>query len=239
MPGMPRGDRRAHAGRRGAVLIPLTFDASNHTYALDGRVVRRSVTGVLKHAGLIDFSAIPPDVLERARVRGTTVHQAIHYYNEHDLDLDAFKVDYPEYWPYVEAWITFCDRRDFVPVLCEHRVASRRYHLAGTIDCLGLLDGRAVLLDFATGDPAHAAKDLQTAAYALLAHEWAPEDPPLASFLARHRAIRRYGVRLRADATFALEAYADPADWRHFLALVEAQRIVDARQRTAGAEAVA
>jgi hypothetical protein len=214
----------------------LVFDPLLHRYALDGMPLARSVTGVLRDSGLVDFSHIPPTILDAARVRGTTVHQAVHYYNERDLDLAAFELDFPDYAPYLQAWLKFRSQRTFLPVLSEHRVASRRYQLAGTVDALGLLDGGAVLLDFATGDPAYCAKDLQTAAYLSLAREWADEDPLLAAFLERHPLVRRYAVRLRADATFTLEAYADPTDTRQFFTLVDALRIVDARRRRPLAE---
>jgi len=209
----------------------LHFDAPTHQYTLDDRPVWRSVTGVLKAAGLIDFSGVPEHVLESARYRGTVVHQAIHYFNERDLDLDGFRADFPQYAGYVDAWIRFCAVRDFTPTLSEHRLASRRLDLAGTLDCLGTLDGRAALIDFATGDPGAVAKDLQTAAYLLLAREWAPEDPALALYLDRYPVIGRYAVRLNANGTCAIEQYTNPADTRHFVALVEAQRVVAARGR--------
>ena len=209
----------------------LAFDAPSHTYTLDEQPVWRSVTGVLKAAGLVDFAGVPGGVLEAARTRGTIVHQAIHFYNERDLDLAAFGADFPDYAGYLEAWITFCQAREFQPVLNEHRVASRRLNLAGTIDCLGVLDGRAALIDFATGDPANVAKDLQTAGYLLLAREWAPEDPAIALFLEAHPVVSRYAVQLRADGRCSIEAYTDPTDTRSFLALVEAQRVVAARGR--------
>lgn len=217
-------------------MTGLTFDPQLHRYTLDGAPLWRSVSGVLKAAGLVDFSGIPPLVLERARVRGTTVHRALHFYNEHDLDLAAFEKDFPDCAPHVHGWIAFCAQRDFVPMLCEHRLASRRYEIGGTLDCLGTLDGQAVLLDFATGDPSDAAKDLQTAAYDLLAHEWAYDDPALRAFFARYPFVRRYAVRLKPDATFSLEGYRDPSDARQFIALVEAQRIVHARRPRALAE---
>lgn len=210
-------------------MSAIGFDAPTHTYTLDDRPVWRSVTGVLKAAGLIDFSGVPDHVLEQARDRGTVVHQAIHYWNEHDLDLAEFRRDFPLLAGYLEAWIRFCEAREFKPVLCEHRIASRRLDIAGTLDCLGVLDGRAALIDFATGDPGAVAKDLQTAGYLLLMREWAPEDPALALFLEHHAVIGRYAVRLRNDATFAIERYINPADTRAFLALVEAQRVVAAR----------
>lgn len=210
-----------------ACLVPtgLTFDAPLHRYTLDGVVVP-SVTGILKAAGLIDFSGIPLSILEAARIRGTTVHQALHFLNEGDLDLEQFRIDFPDYVGYVEAWQSFCAQRHFRAVLSEHRIASRRHQVAGTLDCLGELDGVGVLLDFATGSPAAACKSLQTAGYELLAREWAADDPALAAFFAEHAFIKRYAVALRKDGTFSLEAYTAVSDAREFLALNTAFQIV-------------
>jgi hypothetical protein len=214
----------------------LTFEAETHTYALDGIAVP-SVTGILKWAGLIDFSHLPAFVLERAQARGTAVHAAIHYFNERDLDVAGFASEFPDYVGYLDAWRAFCAERRFTPVLNEIRLASRRYRVAGTADCFGVLDGEAVLLDFATGRPQDVCKDLQTAAYDVLAREYAEASPALGLFLAAHPVIRRYAVALRANGTFQLEAYRDPAARRQFLALVEAYHIVAARRPTAPAVA--
>jgi hypothetical protein len=94
----------------------LTFDAATHRYTLDG-VPLPSVTGILEWAHLIDFSRIPQDIRSAALTRGTAVHQACHYYNEGDLDVAGFEQDFPTYWPYLSAWITF--RRDSGFVLEE------------------------------------------------------------------------------------------------------------------------
>jgi hypothetical protein len=210
----------------------LTFDAASHVYTLDGQVVP-SVTGILKASGLIDFTGIPESILEAARVRGTTVHQAIAYFNDGDLDLDLFATDFPDYLPYVDAWVSFCQQRRFVAIVSECQIASRRYQVAGTLDCLGELDGEPVLLDFATGNPADTAKDLQTSGYFVLALEWAEyadADPRLKAFFSRHTLLRRYGVGLEKTGAFSLHPYVNPSDMRQFLALVEAQRIVRARR---------
>lgn len=215
-------------------MTGLLFDAPSHTYTLDGERVH-SVTHILTRAGLIDFSGIPIVTLDAARRRGTIVHQAIHYLNENDLDVDRFMADFPDYAGYLRAWITFTEQRHFRAVLCERRLASRKHRIAGTADCFGTLDGVPVLLDFATGRPSDVAKDLQTAAYFSLATEWAAEpdgDPELLAFLTRARGVlKRYGVALRADGTFSLDPYTNPSDFRDFLTLVAAQRITDARKR--------
>src|SRR5262252_506152 len=122
----------------------LTFDAAAHVYELDGEIVP-SVTQILTRAGLIDFSHLPGYVREAALERGRVVHQAIHYWNEHDLDVEAFGRSFPQYAGYLDAWRSFCDQRAFVAVLNERRIASRRHRVAGTLDCLGTLDRVGVL----------------------------------------------------------------------------------------------
>lgn len=212
-------------------MVPaLTFDPINHVYTLDGVVVP-SVTGILRASGVIDFSGIPDATLEAAQRRGTVVHQAVHYYNESDLDLESFRRDYPDWVGYVDSWIAFRAARQFTPILNEHRVASRVRKVAGTIDCLGVLDGSGALIDFATGRPQDVSKDLQTAAYHLLLLEWGHDDERLADFLLKHPVVRRYGVRLMRDGSVArIEQYRDPLDVRKFVTLVEAQRIVAERR---------
>ena len=211
--------------------MSLTFFAPDHTYELDDVRVP-SVTGVLQRAGLIDFSHVPPSILAAALDRGTKVHAAIHFWNERDLDVADFDRQFPECAPYLHGWINFTEQRRFVPVINERRIASRRHQVAGTLDCLGTLDGTAVLLDFKTGRPDDVAADLQTAAYHALAVEWAEEDADLARFFAAHPVVRRFAVQLRKDATFRIEAYADPRDFRDFLTLVAAQQIVARRGRS-------
>jgi hypothetical protein len=83
----------------------IEFDKLTHRYVVEGERFP-SVTQILQASGLIDFSKIPGPILLAARDRGTAVHQALHHYNEGDLDPD-FQELYPDYWPYVSAWIDF------------------------------------------------------------------------------------------------------------------------------------
>ena len=90
----------------------LVFDEASHLYTLDGERLP-SVTQILQRAGAIDFDHIPPQIRERALARGTAVHRAVHYFNENDLDVDAFRTTWPEYAPYLDAWIKFVDVSGF------------------------------------------------------------------------------------------------------------------------------
>jgi hypothetical protein len=98
---------------RGDTSDMLVFDPFTHTYTLDG-VRLPSVTQILQASRLIDFSKIPGPMLLEARDRGTTVHQALHYYNEDDIDLPAFCAEFPDYAPYIGAWVNFRAESGFV-----------------------------------------------------------------------------------------------------------------------------
>jgi hypothetical protein len=90
----------------------LVFDAISHTYTLDGEHLP-SVTQILVRSGAIDFSSVPPTILEAARARGSDVHAAVRFYNENDLDVDDFRRTFPEYAGYLDGWIRFLDTSGF------------------------------------------------------------------------------------------------------------------------------
>jgi hypothetical protein len=87
----------------------VDFDPVPHRYSVGG-TVWPSVTQILQHSGLIDFSHVPRATLDAARERGDAVHRAAHYFNEGDLDVADFEASFPTYWPYLSSWISF--RRD-------------------------------------------------------------------------------------------------------------------------------
>jgi len=212
----------------------LVFDAPSHTYTLDGARVP-SVTELLRTVGLVRFDHVPPSILAAAQQRGTTVHQAIHYYNEHDLDITSFAEAYPELLGYLDSWRAVLASGRFRTVLCEHRVASAHPAYAGTIDWLGVIDGVPSLLDFATGRPEDAAKHLQTAAYVMAARSWAqqPEEAALRDFFAVAPFVERYSVRLDAGGGWpTLTPYRDARDYRDFRLIAETVNLVAAHART-------
>jgi hypothetical protein len=177
---------------------------------------------VLRDSGLIDLGQIPAFILERARVRGSAVHQLVHYQNENDLDWGS--VD-PAYRGYLDAWVRYRDERQLRVLLCEHRIASRRHRVAGTLDLLCEFAGDGWLIDYKTGDPEDVAADFQTGSYLGMALEWALEDPRLAAVLTRHARWRRAAVRLLKTGSFRVTEYTDPRDYSRFQTLVAAWHI--------------
>lgn len=211
----------------------LRFEDLNHAYFLDDVRVP-SVTQVLQSSGaMIDFSKIPQPILLEARARGSAVHRAAHYWLENDLIVDDFMSTFPEYAGYLQSLITLFDTGRLTTVCCERRVASLQYRYAGTFDWIGLFDGAAAILDWATGAPADVAKDLQIAAYEVAAREWAGlgQDPLLAEFFAQHARVNRIAVRLMKDGSMPkLEAYNDPRLFQEFRILLNAQTIIAKRR---------
>ena len=112
-----------------------------------------------------------------------------------------------------------------MPLLCEHRIASRRHRVAGTIDLLCEIEGDGWLLDYASGDPVACCKQLQTAGYLGVAMEWAAEDSVLAAALQRCQRWRRASIRLRKNGVFQFREYVDPRDYSRIQVLAAAWHI--------------
>jgi hypothetical protein len=211
----------------------LEFQAINHAYFLDDVRVP-SVTQILQAAGaMIDFNKIPQANLLKARDRGTAVHRAAHYWLEGDFDVEDFLANFPDYAGYLRSLMALFASGRLETVVCERRVASPLYGYAGTFDWIGFFDGKAALLDWATGAPADVAKDLQLSAYDVAAREWASlgEDPLLAEFFAQHPRLKRFAVQLMKDGSLPkIEPYHDHRLFTEFRTLLDAQRII-ARRR--------
>jgi hypothetical protein len=144
------------------IPIPgLAFEEEQHEYRWHGAILP-SVTTVLKSAGIIDTTHFS----EASRIRGQHVHEAAHYFDEGDLELESLR---PEIQPYVAAYIKFRQESGFYPLLSEQRLHYRSA-FAGTLDRVGWLNNRMVLFDIKTGGLPKWAS-LQTAAYDMALEE--------------------------------------------------------------------
>jgi hypothetical protein len=170
----------------------LQFFAPEHRYELDGQRLP-SVTQILQSAGLIDYSMVPRDLLEKAKARGTRVHLACAYLDEGDLDPRSVS---EEDAGYVAAYERFKRETSFEPRLIEHRVYHRSLRYAGTLDRTGTIGQQLFLIDIKTGDPQPSAFVQLAAYHACCLFE---------DFVF----CRRRVLHLRADGTYALIAPKD------------------------------
>jgi hypothetical protein len=125
----------------------LTLEQPAHIYRVDGREVR-GVTSVLRNAGVLDYSMIPHDVLERAGRRGTAVHKAMHAYALGTLDTAALDAGIAGY---VVAGIRFHEESGLVPANAERIVYHEQYDYAGMYDLDCVIQDELWLVDYKTG----------------------------------------------------------------------------------------
>lgn len=184
----------------GEVVNGFHFDQETHTYTIDGEVIP-SVTEILRRAGLIDSKWYTPE----SAARGAAVHTAIAR-EWRDAQTGAGLEPIPEdVAPYLAAWWRFRSDCHFepIPTLCEAPQYHPIYRYAGTPDLLGVLNGRAVVVDVKTGNAPTVG--IQLAAYANL--------PAMASYLSD-----RFSLRLFPTGRYALTPHNDPNDWLQFRA---------------------
>lgn len=125
--------------------MSLTFHADTHTYVADGRIVP-SVSEIF--APIEDFSKVNPATLRQAAMRGTLVHEYAELI-DYGEEIYGFEVE-TELKGYVEAYARFL--RDFSPqwTAIEKPLWSEEHGFAGTIDRLGIIDGKETLVDIKT-----------------------------------------------------------------------------------------
>lgn len=201
----------------------LLFEPDGHIYTVD-RNREESVTQVLEAVGISDFTGVDPDVLWWAQQRGTMVHRAAHYINQHNLDPET--VD-ERIGGYVEAWRAFRRDHELQVHHSEHivhrrltirgnpviRPAKTDLHIIGTLDVAGLIKKHGpVIADIKTGEEAES-WPIQLAPYAM-------------AYTERSRYThKRLVVQVRRDGTYKLHWFPlrdFDRDWGIFYrALVE------------------
>ena len=183
----------------------LVYDPGPHVYTSNGiRVpsVTQCLDGILN-----DYSMVPPAVLERARIRGTMVHEATEHYDRGELDWSTID---DEIAGYLDAWLLFRDETGFTPKLIEHRVFSLKKWVAGTLDRTGYFSKlkinpeEEVIVDLKAVARMMPGTGPQTAAYKLCLNEERP---------AGQKIKLRYGVQLdpRMNPPYRLVPYKEDA----------------------------
>lgn len=184
----------------------LEFNSALHEYRLDGRVVP-SVTDIL--SPLEDFSMVPRDVLEAARLFGQHVHEACDLLNRDALDLNTLDLALV---PYVEAWRQFIKDSGAVVIASEERVVHAALGYAGTPDCVLAWGSRVVVPDIKSTAVVPRTVGPQTAAYAE-AYQVMHGGPKPA----------RYCIHLTPTG-YKTHPRKNPADWSLFLSALNIYR---------------
>lgn len=167
-------------------------------YRVNGKRVP-SVTEILSIEGFVVFPRVPARLLEAAANRGRLAHAVTA-----KMDLGDFVGSYPpEAEPYVKAYEKFRADSNFHPELVEHVIVNPRHRYAGTLDRVGLLNGRRVLIDLKCTAQCQKSVGMQLSAY-----ELSLEEPVEA----------RFTLRLLSDGNYRLDEKKDRRDVHDFLA---------------------
>jgi hypothetical protein len=146
-------------------MSEIVFKDDTHQYFHNGKEYP-SVTTILKHFGMVDFSMVGETTLKKAAEFGRNFHATSAMFEEGTLGAYS-----PELEPWLDGWKKFL--KDFAPVgiAIELPMVSTTWGFAGTPDRVYVMPGpKNAIWDIKTGHemPANA---LQTAGYKILAEE--------------------------------------------------------------------
>jgi hypothetical protein len=183
----------------------LTFDPIKHCYSLNGKPMN-GVSSILKRSGLVDFSGIPIETLERARQFGVAVHKVCELYDKKTLDVSSVA---EPIFPYLEAWQAFLKDHTIEIIEIEKPVYSKRFWYAGTPDRIATMNGKPTILDLKSSSSIYPSMRLQLAAYQIAYEE-----------LKGGKIKQRVIVQLLKDGKYKLEPCADESDRDVFICAV-------------------
>lgn len=201
----------------------LTFDVAKHEYRYDGAMVPH-VTGILKP--LVDYSQIPEEKLERARVLGVRQHKLIELECREGIE-DPMSLG--EYWrPHLAAFRTMVAETGFKLLHSERQVYHRTFGYAGTLDLEGILFDEDAIIDVKRSLYAGPVIGLQLDAYREARNAERKGET-------RRTAIkRRYALQIKPGTKppYKLTPYDDNEDFGVFLSLLKISRWKDKYGRT-------
>lgn len=174
----------------------LRFDEGPHAYYVGERRLL-SVTQALHLSGHVSGEWFT----ERARLRGTYVHQALEMYQKGELGLDGFG---PGLLPYVQAFQRIVDAHGLETDWVEARGGDDTDQIAGTVDWAGTCDGDLAIIDFKTGTQ-ETYHRLQLCPYARFY---------AAALGVPIHQVRRFGLYLTGDGGAELVPFTDRNDFK-------------------------
>lgn len=125
-------------------LKELNFVERTHTYTLNGFVIP-SVSEVMRPLSAAYYGDTNEEVMRRAAIRGTCVHQAIENYLDYGIE------DIPqEYYGYFNGFKHWIDSHKPEPIKTECKIYHKIHRYAGTADLPCYVDGKLTLIDWKT-----------------------------------------------------------------------------------------
>ena len=121
------------------------FDEENHIYYYNDIEVP-SITEIAKPISFERLNDLPKHILEKARNRGSRVHElAEEYLLVGDIDIDDIE---PEYVPYIEQFMEWVFTYKPKVLYTEYKMFSPEF--AGTCDLICEIDSKTIIVDYKT-----------------------------------------------------------------------------------------
>jgi hypothetical protein len=179
----------------------FSYEDSTHEYRNAVGILRPSVTGTLKTAGVIDYRGVPAAVLENARRRGSNVHRWTAEYDRHGFIDETWMQD--DEIPYFEAWLRFRRESRAVFEVIEQPMLRTicGMEVGGTPDRIGFLGRTRFIFDIKCCRNRHPGWALQLADYEMMETR-----------RARVGHLGRMVVQLYPNASYNAFAFDDPTD---------------------------
>lgn len=173
-----------------------------------------SATQTLAFVGLVDFSRVAPDVLQRKRLIGIAVHAACEYIDSPEKgELDWDTVD-PAVVPFVIAYENFCSDMRFKAEVTEEASVFTAFGMqfGCRIDARGTLgDGIPAIVERKCAYKEEISWPLQLAAQELVS-------PKLDPAKIKYKNYLKLAVQLKKNGQYKIcGPYEKPTDQRHFL----------------------
>lgn len=125
--------------------MKLRFNEETHQYFTEDGIEVPSVTTILNFLTADHYGSISPAILERAKAKGTAVHEATQLI-DYGYELDEIS---PEIVPFLIAYNTFV--RDYRPIWEGiEEIVSSGTDYCGTVDRFGWIGKRRVIVDIKT-----------------------------------------------------------------------------------------
>ena len=181
----------------------INFREDKHIYWVEIEGAKQIVPSVSTIIGnILDLDNRYKNIDPFYANRGTAVHKAIELLIAKNLDEESLD---EEVIPFLKSYKNFCELTKFKPLKSEQRVFSKDLWVAGTLDLIGKIQNKKVLIDIKTGQK-QKWHQLQTAGYALLADE---------------KKIDRYCLYINKKETFKLEPHQNKNDFDVFIAMTK------------------
>lgn len=182
------------------VFVPK-FDEEKHRYTTESGLRLPSVTQILHPISLSLYEGVDPETLRLKAELGSAVHSCIEYLIEDDLDESSIDLSWK---PYVDAWKYW--HSVYQPNFLHTELRLGCDLFCGTVDCICEIEGDFYVIDWKTTDKLMKTVGPQTAAYELLARDYAKSQSML------HRAA----LQLKPNGQFVFERFSDVNDYAIF-----------------------